>query len=112
MDGAVSGPVLISFTSEVAFRRPALLLQREGDDRVAALGVDLHVAAGGDHDVLLAARRVGRRRRVDAGAGVEFPQDAAALGVIGLEPAVGFAGEKKPAGSGERTADWRRSWPR
>ena len=37
MDGAISGPVLVSFTSEVAFRRPALLLQREGDDELPRL---------------------------------------------------------------------------
>src|SRR5262249_17630958 len=51
--------------------RVASSIQREGDDVVAALVVDLDVAAGPDHDVLLAAHRVGGGRRIDAGAGVE-----------------------------------------
>src|ERR1700730_3061391 len=57
----------------------------EGDDVVAALVVDLDVSAGRDHDVLLAVDRVGGRRRVDAGAGPEFPQDRASAGDISLE---------------------------
>src|SRR6202035_6007336 len=74
---------------------------------VAALGIDLHVAAGGDHDVLLAADHVGRGRRVDAGAGMEFPERLAVLGVIGLEPAVALARKDETAGGGEDAADHR-----
>src|ERR1700692_3918119 len=85
----------------------AASIPREGDDAVAALGIDLHVAAGRHHDVLLAADDIGRRRRVDAGAGLELPQYVAALGVIGLEPAVAFAGEDQAAGRGENAADHR-----
>ena len=48
------------------------LLDREGDDGVAALGVDLGVAARSDDDILLAVDHVGRRRRIDAGAGLEL----------------------------------------
>ena len=57
-----------------AVRSAKRSLDREGDDGVAALGVDLGVAARADDDVLLAADHVGGRRRIDAGAGLELPQ--------------------------------------
>src|SRR6266849_9541678 len=69
------------------------LLQREGDDVVAPLVVELDIAAGGNDDILLAIDRIGRRRRVDAGAGVESPQHLAVLGVIGAEAPIAFARE-------------------
>src|SRR5277367_3953638 len=43
-------------------------IEREGDDRIAPLGVDLRIAARADHDVLLAVHLVSRGRSVDAGA--------------------------------------------
>src|ERR1700739_493457 len=45
------------------------LVEREGDDRVAALGVDLRVAARANHDILLAVDFVGGGRSIDACAG-------------------------------------------
>src|SRR5271163_2498568 len=48
-------------------------IEREGDDRIAPLGVDLRIAARADHDVLLAVHLVSRGRSVDAGAGAEAP---------------------------------------
>src|SRR5215472_13331040 len=71
-------------------------VQGERDDGVAALVVELHVAAGGDHDVLLAADHVGGGRRIDAGPGIERPQHLAVLGVIGAEAAVAFAANTRP----------------
>ena len=47
--------------------------QRERDNRVPTLVVDLRVAASAYHDVLLAFDRIARRRRVHAGAGLEIP---------------------------------------
>ena len=82
-------------------------IDRKGDDVVAALEVDLRVSARTDDNVLLAVDRVGGRRRVDAGSGKERPQDLAALGVIGPEPAVALAGEHETAGRGERAAHHR-----
>src|ERR1700722_8922363 len=81
------------------------LLDREGDDVVAALGVDLSVAARTDDDILLAVDHVGRRGRIAAGAGLELPEHFAGGVVVSLEPAVGFAGEDKPARGGENAAD-------
>src|ERR1700729_2699076 len=83
------------------------LLDREGDDVVAALGVDLGVAARTDDDILLAVNHVGRRGRVDAGAGLELPKHFAAGIVVGLEPAVGFAGEDEAAGGRKNPTDHR-----
>jgi hypothetical protein len=52
-------------SSEAAFgRKPSL--DREGDDVVAALGVDLGVAARTNDDVLLAADLIRGRGRIDA----------------------------------------------
>src|SRR5262245_33722087 len=48
-------------------------IDREGDDVVAALEVDLHVTARADDDVLLPVDGVGGRRRVHAGAREERP---------------------------------------
>src|SRR5690242_15981841 len=83
------------------------LLDRKGDDGVAALGVDLGVAARTDDDILLAADHIGGGRSVDAGAGLELPQHLAVGGVIGLEPPVGLAGEQETAGRREYAADHR-----
>ena len=44
-------------------------VNREGDDVVTALEVDLGVTARADHDVLLAVHRVGGGRRIHAGTG-------------------------------------------
>src|ERR1700722_14178477 len=83
------------------------LVERKRDDAVAALGVDLHVAAGADDDILLAVYRGGGGRRIDAGTGLELPQDATAIRIIGLEPAIGFACEHHAAGRGQNAADHR-----
>src|SRR5215470_8051449 len=86
------------------------LLQREGDNVIATLVVDLDIAAGGDNDVLLAVNRIGGRRRVDAGTGVEGPQHLAVLGVIGAETPLAFTREHEAAGGRHYPADhrWRR----
>src|SRR5262249_58097398 len=60
-------------------------IDSEGDDVVAPLVIDLDVAARGDHDVLLAVDRIGGRRRVDAGARLELPENGSGLRVIGFE---------------------------
>src|SRR5215467_16265415 len=83
------------------------LLQREGDNVIATLVVDLDIAAGGDNDVLLAVNRIGGRRRVDAGTGVEGPQHLAVLGVIGAETPVAFTREHEAAGGRQYPADHR-----
>src|SRR5262249_35732364 len=82
-------------------------LQREGDDIVASLVVELDVAAGGNDDVLLAVDRIGGRWRVDAGAGVESPQYLAIPGVIGAEAPIAFAREHEAAGRRQNAADHR-----
>src|ERR1700729_4014445 len=69
------------------------LFDSEGDDVVAALGVDLGVAARTDDDILLAVDHVGGRGRIDAGASLELPEHFAGGVVVSLEPAIGFAGE-------------------
>src|ERR1043166_6593805 len=83
------------------------LIDRERDDIVAALIIELHVAARGDHDVLLALDRVGRRRSFDAGASLEAPENGTAAGIVGAEPAVALAGEHAPARGREDAADHR-----
>src|SRR5206468_2063324 len=85
----------------------AISIDGESEDGVAALRIDLRVAARADNDELLGADHVGGRRRVDAGAGVERPEDLAAGGIIGLELAVCFAGEHQAAGGRQRAADHR-----
>src|SRR5271163_867935 len=82
-------------------------VEREGDDRIAPLGVDLRVAARADHDILLAVDFVGGGRSIDACAGAEAPEDGATLGVIRLELAVGLAGEHQPARGRQSAADHR-----
>src|SRR6476619_7882599 len=74
----------------------------ERDDVVAALEVDLGVSAGSDDDVLLAVDGVGGRRRIDAGAREERPQDVAGFRIVGAEPAIAFTGEHEATGSGQR----------
>lgn len=54
--------------------RCCLLGQGEGNDVVAAFVIKLGVATGSDHDVLLAAYRVGRRRSIDTRACLEVPE--------------------------------------
>src|SRR5215471_6364615 len=98
-------PRLSRHAQPIDAHAPDQSIQREGDDVVAALGVDLHVAAGGDHDVLLAAHHVGGGRCVDAGPRVERPQHVAVVCVVGAETAVGLAREHHPAGGGENAAD-------
>src|SRR5439155_15046145 len=90
------------------------LWQRKHEHAVAALRVDLVVAARGDRDVLLAADHVGHGRCVDAGAAVVFPELLAGLGIERLEPAVGLAVEDEVAGGREHAADqrlWRLDTP-
>src|SRR5580704_19622912 len=81
------------------------LLDREGDDVVAALGIDLGVAARTDDDILLAVDHVRRRGGIDAGASLELPKHFASGGVVRFKPPVGFAGEQEAAGGGENAAD-------
>src|ERR1700722_10186294 len=88
-------------------RKLRTLLDREGDDVVAALGVDLGVAARTDDDILLAVDHVGRRGRIDARAGLELPEHFTVGVVVSFEPAVGLAGEEKAAGCDENAADHR-----
>src|SRR6516165_4006898 len=82
-----------------------LLLNREGNDAVASLIVELDVAAGTHDDVLLALHRVGRRRCVDARSSLELPQCGSSLGIISLELAIALTGEDQSTGGGENTAD-------
>src|SRR5271166_811933 len=82
-------------------------IEREGDDVVAAPEVDLDVTARANHDVLLAAHHVARRRCIDARTGAEAPQFLAVGRVVGCELAVAFTCENKTAGGGEDAADHR-----
>src|SRR5712692_4100042 len=81
--------------------------QGEYHHAVAALEVDLGIAARRDGDVLLALHRVGHRGQIDAGPGLVLPQQLSALGVQGLEQAVALAEEHQSPGGGERAADER-----
>src|SRR6185437_16973015 len=83
------------------------LWQREHEYAVAALRVDLVVAAGRDRDVLLAVDHVGDARRIDAGAAVELPQLLAGARVVGLVPAVRLAVEHDVTRGREHAADQR-----
>src|SRR6478736_5391129 len=76
---------------------PLGLVERKRDDAVAALVVELHIAARRDHGV-------GRRRSVDAGARLERPQYVAVLGVVGAEPAVAFTGKDQTPGGRQDAA--------
>src|SRR5262249_62237967 len=82
-------------------------VERERDDAVPALGVDLHGRAGRDYDVLLAGDAVGGRRRIDASASIECPQHLAVGRVIGAEAAIRLAREYDAAGSRQNAADHR-----
>ena len=59
--------------------RPTLLVECEGDDVVSSLVVQLRVTACTNHNVLLSTYLIGRWWRVDAGTGLERPQDLAIL---------------------------------
>src|SRR5437016_7565307 len=82
-------------------------VERKCDNVIAAVKVDLGVAARTDHDVLLAIHYVRGGRRINAGTGVEIPQLLAVGRIIGRELAVAFAGENKSAGGGKNAADHR-----
>src|SRR3712207_2524816 len=58
-------------------------------------------------DILLTVQLVGDRLADDAGAGLELPQLAAVLGVIGDELAGHGAREDQTAGGGQRSAEVR-----
>src|SRR5689334_20490015 len=83
------------------------LRQREHEHAVAALRIDLVVAARRDGDVLLAVHHVRDARRIDARAAVVLPQLLAGARVISLVPAVGFTVEHDVAGSRHHAADQR-----
>src|SRR5262249_50726241 len=89
-----AGPQAVPLRQPMMRASPSI--EREGDDVVAAAEVDLRVTACADHDVLLAADRIARRRSVDAGSGAEAPQLLAVPGIIGRELAVAFACEYQP----------------
>src|ERR671919_407430 len=80
-------------------------VEREHQDGVAKLVVELEVAAGGDRDVLLAVHHERHRRGVDPGAGLERPELLAGRRVIGVEAAVTLAREHQVASRGQRAAD-------
>src|SRR3954471_1777731 len=64
--------------------------QRDREDPVAAAAAAF-AAAGADGDELLTVHHVDRRRREHAGAGVELPQQLAAVGVVGEQVTGGVA---------------------
>src|SRR6476659_4319487 len=104
-----TGPERAPRRSIASLLRKSVTVSRqcEHEDAVAALRIDLVVAAGGDRHVLLAADHVRHRWSVDTGAAIKFPQLLAGLRVEGLEPAVGLAVEDHAAGGGEHAADER-----
>src|SRR6185312_4935119 len=81
--------------------------QREGDERVAALVVELRIAARRNDDVLLAVDGIGGWWGVDAGPGLEFPEHGARVRVISLKQAVALAGKGKSARRHQNAADHR-----
>src|SRR5438876_9634800 len=85
-------------------QRPDLPLQREGPDRVAVGAPRQLIAAGRDHDELLAIHLVDDGRRIRAEAGLEAPQLLTRLGVDREEVAVGLATEYEAAGRDRRAA--------
>src|SRR5665213_3301437 len=89
------------------FRLLACALEREHEDAVAALEIELRVAAGGDGDVLLAVDGIRHRRRIDAGAAIVLPQLVAVLRIERLEPAVALAVEHEPPCRSQHAADQR-----
>src|SRR5260370_42417845 len=96
-------------------------IEREGDNVVAAVKVDLGIAARADHHILLGAHHVGGGWRIDARTGAEVPQFAAydssngmelwnfrAVGrIVGRELAVAFTRENKTARGRQDAADHR-----
>src|SRR5262249_53129636 len=94
------GPVFVCN----AKRAVARSVRRECDNRVAALGVNLNIAARCNDNVLLVADTVGGRRGIDTSAGVEGPQHFPVARVVGAEAAVGLAGEHDAARGRQNTA--------
>src|ERR1700732_684990 len=82
-------------------------VERKRDNVVAAVEVNLSVAAGAAHDILLAAHRVGGGWRIDPRAGAETPQFLAVGRVVGRELTITFTGENKTACGGQNAADHR-----
>src|SRR5688500_12926473 len=82
---------------------------------IPRLGPRLTAATGSDHDKLLPAHRISRRRRVAAGFHLVFPNQLAGIFVEGVEPLVHRrADEHQPARRHQRSADvecagWRKS---
>src|SRR6267143_1809771 len=85
-------------------QRPDLPLQREGPDRITVGAALQLIAAGRDHDELLAIHLVDDGRRIRAEAGLEAPQLLTRLGVDREEVAVGLATEDEAAGRDRRAA--------
>src|SRR2546422_5787819 len=89
-------------------KKTALLFsEREDNHAIAALEVDLRVAAAAHGDILLAADHVGDRLRVGAGAAVEAPQLLAGRRVERVEAAVTLTEEEQAARGGQAAADQR-----
>src|SRR3954453_19925050 len=82
-------------------------VDRERDDVVAALIVELGVTARPDHDILLGPNHVARWWRVHTGAGAKAPQLFAVGGVVGSELAIAFSGEHQAPGGGENASNHR-----
>src|SRR3954466_3444084 len=82
-------------------------VDRERDDVVAALIVELGVTARPDHNILLGPNHVARWWRVHTGAGAEAPQLFAVGGVVGSELAIAFSGEHQAPGGGENASNHR-----
>src|SRR5438132_12134783 len=85
-------------------QRPELSLQREGTDRITGGAALQLIAAGRDHDELLAVHLVDDGWRIRAEAGLEAPQLLTRLGVDREEVAVGLATEDEAAGRDRRAA--------
>src|SRR6185295_6315030 len=86
-------------------RSPRTLRQREREDQIAA-AASAFTAARCDRDELLAVHHVDRRRGEHAAAGVELPQQLAALRVVREQIAGGVAAgadEDEPAGGDDRS---------
>src|SRR3954452_11402796 len=91
------------------------LLNCEDENAVAALRVDLGVAAGGNSNVLLPVHHVRNPGRVDARAAVVLPQFLAGARVISLVPAVCLTIEHEVARCRKHASDqrlWRFRAPR
>src|SRR6202163_1104299 len=82
-------------------------IEREGDNVVATVKVDLGVAARADHDILLAAHHVGGGGRIDACTGAEVPQFLSVGRIVGRELAVALTRENKTTRGGENAANHR-----